>query len=227
VSNEDGNSADKVRRNLLKTGLGGGAIATSGTWVKPVLRTVIVPAHAATSPATTTTTSGPTTTAAPTTATSSPTTVTASPTTVTASPTTVTASPTTVTAFPTTVTAFPTTVTFTAFPTTVTFTAFPTTVTFTAFPTTVTLAPSDRRLKKNIAELGEIQAGLPYYKFEYIWGEEAYVGVMAQDVSKIAPHAVVEGADGYLRVDYEALGLRMATYREWLADPKAIRARLR
>jgi hypothetical protein len=47
---------------------------------------------------------------------------------------------------------------------------------------------------------------------------------MAQDVLKIAPHAVVEGKDGYLRVNYGALGLRMATYRQWLADPETIRS---
>ena len=81
------------RRLLLKAGLGGGALATLALpkqWVRPVVNSVIVPAHAATSGTTTTTTAAPTTSVAPTTTGSA--TTSASPTT-TASPTT-SASPT-------------------------------------------------------------------------------------------------------------------------------------
>ena len=76
------------RRLLLKAGLGGGALATLALpkqWVRPVVNSVIVPAHAATSGTTTTTTAAPTTSVAPTTTGSA--TTSASPTT-TASPTT-------------------------------------------------------------------------------------------------------------------------------------------
>lgn len=58
------------RRAVLKTALAGGslgALLLPGSWIKPVLDTVIVPAHAATSTAVTTTTVAPTTTIAPTT----------------------------------------------------------------------------------------------------------------------------------------------------------------
>jgi hypothetical protein len=44
-----------------------------------------------------------------------------------------------------------------------------------------------------------------------------YVGVMAQEVAAIAPAAVIQGADGYLRVDYDRLGLRLVTWDEWAA----------
>jgi hypothetical protein len=39
---------------------------------------------------------------------------------------------------------------------------------------------------------------------------------MAQEVEKIAPEAVVEGFDGFLRVDYGRLGLRLMTMEEWV-----------
>lgn len=58
------------RRAVLKAALAGGslgALLLPGSWIKPVLETVIVPAHAATSTAVTTTTAAPTTTVAPTT----------------------------------------------------------------------------------------------------------------------------------------------------------------
>jgi hypothetical protein len=44
------------------------------------------------------------------------------------------------------------------------------------------------------------------------------VGVMAQEVQKVAPHAVVRGRDGYLRVRYHRLGLRFQTYDRWVAS---------
>jgi hypothetical protein len=40
---------------------------------------------------------------------------------------------------------------------------------------------------------------------------------MAQEVADIIPDAVVRGPDGYLRVDYGRLGLRLMTWDEWLA----------
>jgi hypothetical protein len=63
------------RRRILHVALGGstlGALGLPDKWVKPVVQSVIVPAHAAASPATTTTTTTtttatPTTTAKPTT----------------------------------------------------------------------------------------------------------------------------------------------------------------
>jgi hypothetical protein len=44
----------------------------------------------------------------------------------------------------------------------------------------------------------------------------AYVGVMAQQVQKIEPSAVWRDRDGYLVVNYDRIGLKFMTWREWL-----------
>jgi hypothetical protein len=66
---------------------------------------------------------------------------------------------------------------------------------------------SDRRLKENIEPLG-FENGIPVYAFSYIGEEQRYKGVMAQDVLKIKPQAVVV-ENGYLAVRYDLLGLEM------------------
>jgi hypothetical protein len=50
---------------------------------------------------------------------------------------------------------------------------------------------------------------------------------MAQEVQAVAPDAVTRGGDGYLRVQYERLGLKFLTYRVWLAAGARIPARAR
>ena len=77
------------------------------------------------------------------------------------------------------------------------------------------LNPSDRRLKTGIRRLATLSSGLGLYRFKYLWSDVEYVGVMAQEVREVAPQAVVEGAGGFLRVDYAMLGLEMLTYAEW------------
>jgi hypothetical protein len=76
---------------------------------------------------------------------------------------------------------------------------------------------SDMRLKHDIVLLGRLDDGLGYYRFVYNGGHIAYVGVMAQEVRTVAPEAVVRGADGYLCVSYDRLGLRFETYEQWIA----------
>jgi Chaperone of endosialidase len=76
---------------------------------------------------------------------------------------------------------------------------------------------SDMRLKHDIVLLGRLDDGLGYYRFVYNGGHIAYVGVMAQEVRTVAPEAVMRGADGYLRVSYERLGLPFETYEQWIA----------
>jgi hypothetical protein len=67
---------------------------------------------------------------------------------------------------------------------------------------------SDERLKENIEYIGT-EKGHKLYKFNYInIPEKTYVGVMAQDVEKYAPDAVLE-TEGYKRVNYDMLGIRM------------------
>ena len=76
---------------------------------------------------------------------------------------------------------------------------------------------SDIRLKRDIAALGQHANGLNLYRFRYLWSDTVHVGVMAQEVASARPDAVRQGADGYLRVDYARLGLRMRTWDEWVA----------
>lgn len=67
---------------------------------------------------------------------------------------------------------------------------------------------SDVRLKENIELVGE-ENGFPIYKFNYInIPEKTYTGVMAQDVEKIRPEAVIE-SEGYKKVNYDMIGVEM------------------
>jgi hypothetical protein len=74
---------------------------------------------------------------------------------------------------------------------------------------------SDIRLKRDITALGQRENGINLYRFRYLWSDTMHVGVMAQEVAAARPDAVRRGADGYLRVDYARLGLRMRTWEEW------------
>ena len=77
---------------------------------------------------------------------------------------------------------------------------------------------SDIHLKQDIVPLGQLDNGLELYRFRYIDSDRTlYVGVMAQDVQKIEPDAVRRGPDGYLRVDYDRIGLKFMSWKEWLA----------
>ena len=59
---------------------------------------------------------------------------------------------------------------------------------------------SDRRLKKNIKHVGELLNGLKVYVYDYIWGERS-MGVMADEVKKLFPDAVVN-IGGFDHVKY-------------------------
>ena len=77
---------------------------------------------------------------------------------------------------------------------------------------------SDIRLKQDIVPLGRLDNGLELYRFRYKGSNRtAYVGVMAQEVQQIDSSAVWRGPDGYLRVNYDRLGLKFMTWKEWLA----------
>jgi hypothetical protein len=76
---------------------------------------------------------------------------------------------------------------------------------------------SDVRAKHAITLLG-------LYRFSYLGSDQAYVGVMAQEVEAVRPEAIVRHSDGYLRVDYDQLGFQMQTYEEWVAAGERIPA---
>ncbi|PLU72875.1 hypothetical protein BMJ20_04720, partial [Sinorhizobium medicae] len=72
-----------------------------------------------------------------------------------------------------------------------------------------------RRLKRDIARLAELANGLGVYRFRYLWSDEVFVGVMAQEVLEVMPEAVVIGSDGYMRVNYTKLGIEMLSLEQW------------
>jgi hypothetical protein len=88
---------------------------------------------------------------------------------------------------------------------------------------------SDVTLKHDITLLGRLDNGLGFYRFSYNGSNQAYVGIMAQEVQTIMPEAVLRGRDGYLKVFYEKLGLKFQTYEQWIASgaqvPTTIRIR--
>jgi hypothetical protein len=77
---------------------------------------------------------------------------------------------------------------------------------------------SDIRLKEDIAPLMHLGNGLKLYAFRYRGSDHTvYVGVMAQEVQKIDPSAVSYDRQGYLLVDYDRIGLKFMTWKEWQA----------
>ena len=72
-------------------------------------------------------------------------------------------------------------------------------------------------MKRDITQVGELDSGINLYSYRYLWSDTTYVGVMAHEVAAVKPEAVLRGADGYLRVDYRRLGLRLQTWDQWTA----------
>jgi hypothetical protein len=70
---------------------------------------------------------------------------------------------------------------------------------------------SDIRMKEKINLVGKTSSGINLYEFEYkpefkeIAGKGKFVGVMAQEVEKVMPDAVVETSIGYKAVDYSKI----------------------
>lgn len=68
------------------------------------------------------------------------------------------------------------------------------------------IAKSDIRLKENIKEVG-VENNHKIYEFNYIGLPERYIGVIAQEVEKTHPDAVIE-VDGYKAVNYDKIGIK-------------------
>lgn len=73
------------------------------------------------------------------------------------------------------------------------------------------MAPSDRAVKENIELLETRPDGIGVYSFEFKpeykdrFGAGRYVGVMADEVERVIPDAVMTGEDGIKRVNYALL----------------------
>lgn len=68
---------------------------------------------------------------------------------------------------------------------------------------------SDVRLKRDLRPVGVAENGLSMYRFRYVDRPGEYIGVMAQDVEQRFPDAVSQRSDGFLRVNYQKLGMQM------------------
>lgn len=64
------------------------------------------------------------------------------------------------------------------------------------------IGASDKRLKTDIRKVGELPQGMGIYDYRFKSGGPRQRGVMAQEVEKVQPEAVLDGKDGYKRVDY-------------------------
>jgi hypothetical protein len=56
------------------------------------------------------------------------------------------------------------------------------------------------------------------YRFAYNGGQKSFVGIIAQEALKVVPQAVSRDQQGYLRVDYDKVGVPFQTYDHWLAS---------
>jgi hypothetical protein len=79
----------------------------------------------------------------------------------------------------------------------------------------MTRVRSDIRLKTDVVRVGQLDNGLPLYRFRYLWSSDIYVGVLAHEVLPVVPYAVIVGEDGFMRVNYDMLGTRLMTWEEW------------
>ena len=68
------------------------------------------------------------------------------------------------------------------------------------------IAASDRRLKKDVKKLRELEDGLGVYEYKYIDDTGPFVGVMADEVAKLRPEALGPVIRGYATVDYAKIG---------------------
>jgi hypothetical protein len=63
--------------------------------------------------------------------------------------------------------------------------------------------PSDMRLKQDVEPVGTLFDGTPVYGYRYIGAPAYHIGLLAQDVEKTTPNAVIE-INGYKAVNYHA-----------------------
>ena len=75
---------------------------------------------------------------------------------------------------------------------------------------------SDRRLKQGIELVGrDERTGLNLYEFAYKdMPHERWRGVMADEVMQVMPSAVHTNEEGFMSVDYGALGIEMTKIGE-------------
>jgi len=68
---------------------------------------------------------------------------------------------------------------------------------------------SDSRLKTNVVHRETLQNGLRIVEFSYLGFTNRWRGLIAQDVLRSHPDAVVEDENGHLTVDYKGLNVSL------------------
>jgi hypothetical protein len=69
-------------------------------------------------------------------------------------------------------------------------------------------AYSDRRLKDDVVRVGTLDSGLPVYLYRFKGSLLPQMGVMADEVKRVAPHAVHrDPSTGFDKVNYRAVSL--------------------
>jgi hypothetical protein len=86
-----------------------------------------------------------------------------------------------------------------------------------ADPTASVGIVSDQRLKRDITPIDLTSNGIQLYSYKYLWSDEVYVGVMAQDLLSNPQwkDAVITSNTGYYKVDYSKLSLQMMTLEQY------------
>ena len=77
--------------------------------------------------------------------------------------------------------------------------------------------PSDQRLKRDITPIVVTDSGIQLYSFKYLWSDQVYVGVMAQELLNNPQwkEAVITKQNGFYAVNYSKLGLEMMTLEQY------------
>ena len=76
---------------------------------------------------------------------------------------------------------------------------------------------ADKRMASDVVVVGQLENGFKVYSFTFLFEDKVRIGVLAQDLTDRPDTrgAVLAMANGLLGVDYNALGLRMATEAQW------------
>ena len=69
---------------------------------------------------------------------------------------------------------------------------------------------SDRKVKEDIKKVGKLDNGMNMYSYRYKGSPMMQLGVMADEVKKVIPEAVAEGAPGIDAVNYSTVAEKLA-----------------
>jgi len=77
---------------------------------------------------------------------------------------------------------------------------------------------SDRRLKRSIVHIDTLANGIKIYSFKYLWSNDTFVGVIAQDLLDTKFASAVKEIDGFYQVDYNMIEFNPVTLEEYMTE---------